>query len=444
MRRPSRIATPRAAIAAGAVLLAGAMLATCGSHPLVPDATGAAGSQASGRGAGTAATGGGSAGASPNQGAAGGTGQGGSGGGTGGDNSGASGTAGSGAISGGAGSGVEGTGIAGSGGAGTGIAGSGGDMTSGAAGNTVCPPGVLGHCSPETGPVNKYAGFTLALDEEFDQAIDLDNDPIWTWSDGGRPESRTRYNKSQISFTGGQMIITAIAMMVPSGLSYAEPALNQNTGTVSSRSVLSGELRTKYNNYRYGRYEVRYTAPIENGGSGASGNFLATMFTFRTPSWLEWREIDVMLEANIKGQVAYDMVTANGVTSYPGGDAGNLAPPGQPSFSIQMPHTYMIEWLPTRVTWYVDGRLLRTNNNTAPGVPTLSAKIMMDLWVFASAAAFGNPANNVYPFSSSYDWFRFYKWDMDTTYPVADPHTQLPQADTQYSQNNPDETGHYP
>jgi beta-glucanase (GH16 family) len=102
----------------------------------------------------------------------------------------------------------------------------------------------------------------------------------------------------------------------------------------------------------------------------------------------------------------------------------------------------MIEWLPTKVTWYVDGVVLRSNNNTAPGIPTLSAKIMMNLWVFGSAGAFGNPANNKYPFHSTYDWFRYYKWDMETTYPMDDP-TKLPQTDVIYSQNNSNET-HYP
>ncbi len=207
------------------------------------------------------------------------------------------------------------------------------------------------------------------------------------------------------------------------------------------RSVLSGEFRTKYNNYRYGRYEVKFAAPVENMGKTGDGNFLSTMFTFRTPKWSKWRELDIELEANIKGRVAYNMVDADGAQGYPGGDSGNQPPTlpmGVTSFNIQTMHTYMIEWLPTKVTWYVDGQVLRTNNGTLPGVPTLSAKIMMNLWVFGSASAFGNPANNTYPFHSTYDYFRFYKSAMETTYPM-DP-KMLPAADTAFSQNNSNET----
>jgi hypothetical protein len=326
------------------------------------------------------------------------------------------------------------TGAAGVGAAGDGVA------VTGAAGSTApCPPGVLGHCNDETGPVDRYPGFTLALAEEFDQPIDLDNDPIWTWGDGGPPEGQTRFEEPQITFAGGQMILTAVSKNIPAGVTFAEPAVNQTVGMEHACAVASGELRTKYNNYRYGRYEAKFTAPVENGGTGPSGNFLSELFVFRTPKWKEWRELDVMLEANIPTKVAYNMVNANGASAYPGGDAGAAAPAGISAFSIQVPHTYAIEWTPSKVTWYVDGQVLQINTGSTRPVPTLSAKIMMNLWVFASAAAFGDPARNQYPFHSSYDYFRFYRWNQETMYPVADPKT-LPLADVAFSRNNPNET----
>src|SRR5919109_788665 len=75
------------------------------------------------------------------------------------------------------------TGTGGSGnpdGGGTGGAG----MDGGGTGGMVmgCPAGVRGHCSSATYPT--HPGFTLALVEDFDQPLDLDNDPIWTYSDG--------------------------------------------------------------------------------------------------------------------------------------------------------------------------------------------------------------------------------------------------------------------
>jgi beta-glucanase (GH16 family) len=94
-----------------------------------------------------------------------------------------------------------------------------------------------------------------------------------------------------------------------------------------------------------------------------------------------------------------------------------------------------------KVTWYVDGVQLRDSAGLSYAkIPQHSMKIMMDLWVFGNAAAFGIPENNVYPFSAEYEWFRFYKWNGETTYPYDNPRTQLPPADVDFSQNNPSET----
>jgi hypothetical protein len=65
---------------------------------------------------------------------------------------------------------------------------------------------------------------------------------------------------------------------------------------------------------------------------------------------------------------------------------------------------------------------------------------MMNLWIFGSDANYGILENNVYPFSSEYEWFRFYKWNDETTYPVDNPKVQLPAGDLDFSQNNPNET----
>jgi hypothetical protein len=68
---------------------------------------------------------------------------------------------------------------------------------------------------------------------------------------------------------------------------------------------------------------------------------------------------------------------------------------------------------------------------------------MMNLWVFGGNGdvPFGNTTRNVYPFFSTYEYFRFYKWDQETTYPYEDI-TQLPKADTDFSRNNPNETNY--
>jgi hypothetical protein len=415
----------RSATAGLATAMATAMILGCSNPPTTQGQVGTAGSGPAGAGSGEAGTG-----AAGNATGPAGTGAGEAG------TSGAAGMIAAAGTSGTAGVGAAGTGSPDAGAAGTGAAGTGAAGT-GAVGATTCPTGVKGHCNADTPAVTVYTGFHLALAEEFDQPIDLDNDPIWTWSDGGPPEGQARFQEGQISFTGGQMIITAVGKTVPSSTSYAEPDLNKNTGTPGVRTVASGEFRTKYNNYRYGRYEAKYQAPVENAG-GAAGNYLSTMFTFRTPKWREWRELDNELEANIKTHVAYNLVNADGAQGYPGGDSGDLMGPGA-NFNITSMHTYMVEWLPTKVTWYVDGQVLRSSK-AGDNIPVKSAKIMMNLWVFASNAAFGDPSKNVYPFHATYESFHFYKWDQETMYPVDDPKTQLTMDDTEYSQNNANES----
>src|SRR5688572_7840395 len=52
----------------------------------------------------------------------------------------------------------------------------------------------------------------------------------------------------------------------------------------------SGELRTKYNNFKYGYYEFRMKPP-----RNLEGNFIAGVYMSRTPRWQEWREITIEL-----------------------------------------------------------------------------------------------------------------------------------------------------
>jgi len=368
----------------------------------------------------------------------------GSGGAVGSGGSGSGGAIGSGGVSGTAGSGGSsgsGGGVAGSDG-GAGTAGTDGAVDQGGSGGAApaaCPPGVLGHCNSTT-TQNTYPGFTLALAEEFDDPINLDTDPIWTWSDGGPPEGQARFNKSAITFSGGKMFITASSANVPPSISFSEPNRDAQSGMPGARSVLSGELRTKYNNYRYGRYEARFRAPSANPGQEANaaqaGNFLSTLFVFRTPKWQEWNEIDVELQGNFPSTIAHNIINAFGMDTYPAGNNAAANTPRPAGYKIIDTHTYAFEWTPTRIAMSVDGTVFRefTGQANVP-IPTKSAKIMMNLWVFRDSSNFGNVAANKYPFRAEYEYFRFYKWNQEATYPLANP-KMLPAEDTDFSKNN--------
>jgi hypothetical protein len=371
-----------------------------------------------------------SSGSGGSDGTGGGTGTAGSGSGTAGD---ATGTGGNAAGTGGNASGA--------GGAAGGSGGGGGAGGGPAAGCGACPANVLGHCDANA-TYPPYPGFTLQMAEDFCAPIDLDKDPIWTWSDGAPADGDTWFQKSQIGFANGNMTLTAIPMNSPGGYtSFSESGYNSMTGTPTTRHFMSGELRTKYNNYRYGRYEARFKAPAAVGG------FLSTMFAFRTPKWQTWNEVDLELEPmdgtkditkQVAGNVVYFKNTNPGVPGYPGGAAFDALPVGVPTYVINETHTYAFEWTATKITWYLDGNKIHEYAGPTPKVPDLSSKIMMNLWVFLGTH-FGNPSGNMYPLKSEYEWFHFYKADGET-YPCTATPGCLAAADTAFAKNNMNET----
>jgi beta-glucanase (GH16 family) len=240
------------------------------------------------------------------------------------------------------------------------------------------------------------------------------------------------------------MLITAVAMPQPTSMSYAENSV------IGPMPISSGEFRTKYNNYRYGWYEARYRPPT------SSGNFISTLFTFRTPKTIAWREIDNELTANGPNILGTNVYWQNNGGNY------NCAYADQLNVTIDVAnvqsdfHVYAFEWTPTYIKWYVDDMThpVRTktatdkvNNcpaapNNEVAIPELSAKILMNLWIFAAANGYGgnDPSKNTYPMTATYDYFRFYKAASgETTYPCSPTPSCIAHVDIVQSKNNPDD-----
>lgn len=345
-------------------------------------------------------------------------------------------------------------GTPGAGGAG-GMAGSGTAGNAGDAAGAECPPGVLGHCKAGV-TYPEVPGYKLALVEEFDAPLDLNTDPIWTWSDGNPVDGQTGFREEAIKFEGGYMTLTADK---PQGCaaatndciderdSFGEAQAPATKASIKAMGVWSGELRSKYNNYRYGRYEVKLQPPNQ-----PTGNFLSTMFIFRTPKNVVWNEIDIELEP-WKGS---DLVFGNAVNfTGPGGEVGYPNDParndaweaaGGAGFDKFAEHVYAFNWEPGKIEWFVDGESIHTFTGEPENqVSNKSAKIMMNLWVFGGSGAFGDPTKNTYPMVAKYDWFRFYKLDsaMEPSYPCAATPGCLPDEDkTASAQNNPKEVNY--
>jgi beta-glucanase (GH16 family) len=311
---------------------------------------------------------------------------------------------------------------------------------------------VIGHPDPTiTYPI--HAGYTLYLAEEFNDPIDFSTDPNWAWSDGNVPGGSVRFVQSQITFAGGDMLLTAInkpAGVTPPALSFA-----QNSTAEAPTLQISGEMRTKFNNYRYGWYEARYKPPT------STGNFISTFFIFRTPQKQDWREIDIELTPAGTGSPGPGGVGTNvyfyGTPAMPNGNLGynqngvhndgnEMVPLPNGITNNQADfHVYAFEWQPTFIKWYVDGTLVRTKMATAGvPIPDQSAKIFANLWIFGSDNAFGGntPENNVYPLTATYDYIRFYRLNdttMEPTYPCSPTPTCVLLADNLESKNNPDD-----
>ncbi len=329
--------------------------------------------------------------------------------------------------------GSSGSATTGGGGAGP-TAGSGGSATAGGA------TGGSGGSSTGGGTnAPTYPGYTLVIDEGFNAPIDLDTDKTWTWSDGALSEGQVRYTKEAITFADGHMLITTSKPAAPiaGGPSFAE---NGNVGTFP---LQSGEFRTKHNNYRYGRYEASMKAPTPAPTDMAGGNFINTLFTFRTPKIEDWREIDIEVIAGGVDKVFSNVVYADGKSDY--GQTMNSALPVTVPANFNSRtgfHTYAFVWKADGITWFVDDQPTASRTfagGGSPPIPNKSAKIMMSMWVFGGGYGFGglDGEKNVYPFTAEYDFFRFYKQD-DEMYPM-DP-AALPPEDLNKSKNNPTET----
>merc|ERR1719343_524473 len=267
--------------------------------------------------------------------------------------------------------------------------------------------GVFGHPSASIN-YPKYSGFTLKLAEEFDAPLDLEADPIWTWSDGGLREGLVRFVKEGITFRDGKMIITASNKQYPT--QHCSVASIEPPG---HKQLSSGELRSRYNMFRYGRYEVRMKAPeVQPGNPNVNGNFISTMFIYRDSNAHHWREIDFEITADSTNSLTTNLLYADGTKNWKA-ELQDSRRPNLGNMNLRKDfHTYAFEWVPSGVTWFVDGKVVRKGSRLH--TPDKSGKIMMNLWIFGGFH-FGGPHghNNRYPMHSEYEYFRFYKWDQD-------------------------------
>lgn len=260
-----------------------------------------------------------------------------------------------------------------------------------------------------------------------------------TWSDGGLTEGVVRFVKEGIVFTEeGTMKLEVRDSKEYTG--HLESCSHAEVAPVAIKPLTSGELRTKLNMFRYGRYEVSMKAPsVQPGNTDINGNYIATMFVYRDAKFNNWREIDIEVTGNSVHSVTSNVLNADNTDAWRSEIARSFDGV-YPEMNVRKDfNTYAFEWLPNEISWYFNGKKERTYKHNGVPIPDKATKIMMNLWIFGNNG-FGGPEkeNNRYPFHAEYDWFRFYKWDQDDSYPCkAMDESCWGAGDNYLSSNNP-------
>lgn len=186
----------------------------------------------------------------------------------------------------------------------------------------------------------------------------------------------------------------------------------------SSRPYASGEYRTN-EFYGYGLLQGRFRAA--QGDGTVSSLFFYTGSSDNNP----WDEIDIEILGKDTNKMQINYVT-NGVRAYPG-----EAPMIDLGFDAsQAFHDYAILWTENSISWYVDGKLVHTEDGSMGRLPSTPGKVMANLWPGIGVDSWLNPFRYSGPVRAEYDWIRFTPIDRLALTggqpPAAIPSTALP------------------
>ena len=153
--------------------------------------------------------------------------------------------------------------------------------------------------------------------------------------------------------------------------------------------------------FLYGRFEVRMKSAL---GSGIVSSF----FTIRD-YWGEglsdpqyWREIDFEALGNHT-----DKFQTNIITQYEQHHEILHTLLYNPHVGF---HTYVFEWTPEYIDFYIDGQLVRHDGNPYVGTLDTYQKIMMNIWQPIWEDWVGEFDEDILPVYAFYDWVKYYSF----------------------------------
>ena len=272
------------------------------------------------------------------------------------------------------------------------------------------------------GYTGEYPGFTLILDDRFDQ-FDAD---IWKKGDGDvGSQAACRFQAQGVQVQDGLLELVVRREFVAA--SWSE----DHQQTRKDYQYSCGEIRTRpERRIRYGRVETRMKAPHRQVASG----YISSLFTYTNETHgghqREWEEIDIELEGirpdKFQANLIYGLDTWEWRRTRDYGAWEDKIVVGP----VDQWRVFAIEWLPDRISWYVDGDLKKTLRQgdidclpdcIAPQkyptpIPDNVADVMLNFWIpndVIENEFGGSKTRNRYPMTTRYDWISFYQYDAE-------------------------------
>lgn len=167
----------------------------------------------------------------------------------------------------------------------------------------------------------------------------------------------------------------------------------------AGRSYASGEYRTN-RSYGYGCVESRLRVPKNSG-------IVTSLFIYTGPSdGNQHDEIDIEILGKDTTRMQTNYYTAG---------VGNHEVLIDLGFDASRDfHRFGFKWSPTSIQWYVDGRVIHTEDGSRGALPATPGRIMVNLWSGVGVENWLGPY--VYPGSpinAHYDWIRFTPLECD-------------------------------
>lgn len=152
-----------------------------------------------------------------------------------------------------------------------------------------------------------------------------------------------------------------------------------------AKNFIGGEI---YSNemVKYGRWEIRMQMPRLSGA-------VSSFFTYEPDSWMggthPWREIDIEYLGNKNTGFQSNIITGAAEKKFFSEKFHTTV--GDPGSGF---HTYGLEWTPDSVSWFFDGKLLRTtkatNSDQVGDMQDLPQTYRMNLWASTVPSWVGN------------------------------------------------------